>query len=95
MTERLPIVVARQVGERREISIRAARPADGAAIRRLAQLVDHASLRGPVLVAESDGEVVVALSTTTGAIVSDPFRATGDLVELLQLRADQLHDLAA
>jgi len=37
----------------------------------------------------------VALSVTTGEVVTDPFRVTADLVELLQLRSTQLHGLAA
>ena len=49
----------------------------------------------PLLLAESDGEVVAALSTVTGDVVTDPFRATADLVELLRLRSAQLHGLAA
>ena len=95
MTERLPAAVARQVGERSEIVIRSARPADAAAIRRLAHLADRSVPADPVLVAESDGTIVAALSTSGGEIVTDPFRATGDLVALLELRSEQLHALAA
>ncbi len=91
----VPGALARQVGERSEIAIRSARPDDALVIRRLAQLVDHAVPKGLVLVAVSDGVVVAALSTTTGDVVSDPFRTTGDLVALLQLRSAQLHALAA
>ena len=91
----LPAALARQVGGRGEISIRSARPADVSEIRRLAELVDRPVPAEPVLLAESDGAVVVALSTVTGDVVSDPFRATGDLVDLLRLRSVQLHDLAA
>ncbi len=95
MSERLPVALARQVGERGEISIRVASPADAPAIRRLAALLDRAAPSGGVLVAETDGSIVAALSTTTGVVVTDPFRATGDLVALLRLRSSQLHDLAA
>ena len=95
MSERLPAPLARQVGGRSEISIHAVRPGEGDDVRRLAELVDRAIPRGPLLVAESDGEIVAALSTVTGEIVSDPFRATGDLVELLQLRSKQLIRAAA
>ena len=41
------------------------------------------------------GGFLFALSTVTGDVVSDPFRATGDLVDLLRLRSSQLDDLAA
>jgi hypothetical protein len=84
----LPSALARQVEGRSEISIRSARLADVDEIRRLALLVDRAV--PPMLLAESDGAVVVALSTTTGDVVTDPFRATADLVELLRLRSTQL-----
>ena len=95
MSEHLPAALARQVGGRSEIAIRSARPGDAAAIRRLAHLVDRTIPADPVLVAESDGSVVAALSTSSDEIVTDPFRATGDLVALLQLRSAQLHALAA
>ena len=95
MTEHLPAALARQVGGRSEIAIRSARPGDAAAIRRLAHLVDRTVPAAPVLVAESDGAVVAALSTSSGEVVTDPFRATADIVELLQLRAAQLHAVAA
>jgi len=95
VTEQLPAALARQVGGRCEIAIRSARPTDDAEIRRLALLVDRAVPASPLLLAESDGAVVVALSTATGEVVSDPFRATADLVALLQLRSTQLHELAA
>ena len=95
MTDRIPVALARQVGGRSEIAIRSARPGDAAAIRRLAHLVDRTVPAAPVLVAESDGAVVAALSTSSGEVVTDPFRATADIVELLQLRAAQLHAVAA
>jgi hypothetical protein len=95
MTDHLPAALARQVGGRSEIAIRSALPGDVDEIRRLALLVDRAVPETPVLLAESDGVVVAALSTASGDVVTDPFRATADLVELLRLRSTQLHDLAA
>lgn len=95
MTEHLPAALARQFGGRSEIAIRSARPGDAAEIRRLAQLADRPVPAEPVLLAESDGSVVAALSTSTNDVVTDPFRATGDLVALLRLRSAQLHALAA
>ena len=94
-TDHLPAALARQVEGRCEIAIRAARLADVSEIRRLALLVDRAVPTAPLLLAESDGAIVVALSTVTGDVVTDPFRATVDLVELLRLRSTQLHGLAA
>lgn len=95
MTRRLPAPLARQVGARGEIAIRAARPGDAAAIRRLAQLADHAVPAGALLVAASDGEPLVVLSLETGEMLSDPFRVSADLAELLSTRSAQLHSAAA
>lgn len=95
MSRRPPAPIARQVGERGEIGIRPAGPLDTAALRRLAELADRPLPAEPLLLAESDGEPVVALSTKTGESISDPFRATADLVELLRVRAGQLQALAA
>jgi len=91
----LPVALARQVGGRREISIRPARPADVAGLTRLAALADSVVPTEPVLLAESDGAIVAALSTASGDVVTDPFRASIDLVELLQLRSAQLGRFAA
>lgn len=95
MSRTLPASLARQVGGRGEIAIRAAGPGDRPALRRLAALADRRVPAAPVLLAESDGEAVVALSTATGELISDPFRASLDLVELLRLRAGQLQAAAA
>jgi hypothetical protein len=95
LSDHLPASLARQVGGRCEIVLRAALPADAEALRLLAQLVDRQVPAAPMLVATTDGEVVAALSTATGEVVTDPFRATSDLVELLRLRSSQLHDVAA
>ena len=90
MTDHLPAALARQVGGRGEISIRSARPADVGDVRQAGAARRPAGAGRAVLLAESDGAVVVALSTVTGDVVSDPFRATGDLVDLLRLRSAQL-----
>lgn len=95
MSRDLPPPLARQVGGRGEIAIRPAGAGDAGALRRLAELADRRVPPAPVLLAESDGEPVVALSTVTGEVISDPFRVTADLVELLRVRAGQLHGLAA
>ena len=47
------------------------------------QLPCRRPLRGDVLVAFVDGD---ALALEDGSIVSDPFRRTADVVELLRLR---------
>jgi hypothetical protein len=73
------------------VTLRLARPDDARALERLAQLdsrsppsADH------TLVAEVDGNLVAALPLDGGRPIADPFRATAELVRLLQLRADQL-----
>src|SRR3954469_7917935 len=72
------------------VVIRAARGSDGPALRRLAAL-DSAELPArALLVAESDHEVVAALSVDTGDRVADPFRRTADVVDLLAYRARRL-----
>jgi hypothetical protein len=72
------------------VVIRAARGSDGPALRRLAAL-DSAELPGgDLLVAETDHEVVAALSVATGERVADPFRPTADVVDLLAYRARRL-----
>jgi hypothetical protein len=69
------------------VVIRAARGSDGPALRRLAELDSHDFLTGDVLLAETDDEVVAALSVDTGETVADPFRRTADVVDLLEYRA--------
>jgi hypothetical protein len=69
------------------VLIRAARGSDGPALRRLAALDSSELPTGDLLVAETDHEVVAALSLDTGAGVADPFRRTADVVDLLAYRA--------
>ncbi|MFN8223959.1 MAG: hypothetical protein U0R50_12025 [Gaiellales bacterium] len=45
---------------------------------------------GELLLAESDGELIAAAATDGTGVISDPFVVTGDVVELLALRARQL-----
>ena len=71
------------------VVIRAARGSDGPALRRLAALDSHddLDLTGAVLVAESDDQMIAALSVDTGEQVADPFVRTADVVDLLAYRA--------
>jgi hypothetical protein len=76
------------------VLIRSSGPEDEAALVRLAQLEGRPRLhRFRVLVAEVQGEVLAALPLGGGEPISDPFRPTASLVEMLKLRAAQL-DLA-
>ena len=91
---RAPAVLRRAVAARDRIEIRRAGASDRVALARLAELADRPVPSEPVLLAESDGELVAAVSTSTGETVADPFVATADVVALLLLRARQL-DAAA
>ena len=64
--------------------------ADCARIRVLARLDDKRLPTGPFVVAEVSGEIVAAVSLTTGTVVADPFRPTSDAVAMLRLRAAQM-----
>ena len=94
MTRRLPSTFASAVGSREEISLRLAHPAHDAALDRLADLASRTLPAAAVLVAEADGEILAA-ADADGHVISDPFRVTIDIVELLRLRASQLRAAAA
>ena len=69
------------------LTIRHATTADKFAIRRLAVLDSSSPPTGDVLLAEMDDELWAALSVETGDSIADPFRQSGELVDLLRLRA--------
>jgi hypothetical protein len=71
------------------IKIRLANEADDSSLLRLAALDSAPAPRGPVLVADLDGEIVAAHSITRSRGIADPFRPTADISELLELRARQ------
>jgi hypothetical protein len=72
------------------ISIRLAGDADQRALVRLAALDSAPVPRGPVLLAVVDGEPWAALALDGARAIADPFRLTGDVVELLRARAAHL-----
>jgi hypothetical protein len=72
-----------------QISIRLATSEDDSTLIRLAALDSAPAPRGAVLVADVDGEIVAAYSLTKARSIADPFRATADVRELLELRARQ------
>jgi hypothetical protein len=69
------------------LTIRPATAADAFALKRLSALDSAFPPTGDVLLAEMDSELWAAVSIDTGAAVADPFRPSGDLVELLRFRA--------
>jgi hypothetical protein len=68
-------------------TIRRADLADLAALDRLAALDSTSAPTGDVLVAEVGGELWAALELTSGRAIADPFRRSGQLVELLRTHA--------
>jgi hypothetical protein len=76
--------------EMKNLTIRRATAADEFAVRRLSALDSAFPPTGDVLLAEMGGELWAALSIDSGHAVADPFRRSGDLVELLRFRAERL-----
>ena len=68
-------------------TIRRADLADLAALDRLAALDSQSAPTGDVLVAEVGGELWAALELSSGRAIADPFRPSGDLVDLLRMQA--------
>lgn len=82
-----------------DVVIRAATPADSAALVRLGaldgnrsagQLLADAAADHAVLVAEVDGSLEAAVALDGGLAVADPFRPTALDLQLLSIRARQL-----
>jgi hypothetical protein len=69
------------------LTIRRAEAADAAAVYRLAALDSASPPTGEMLLAEVGDELWAAVDIDTGAAIADPFRPSGDLVDLLRLRA--------
>jgi hypothetical protein len=71
------------------IAIRLATDEDNRTLLRLAALDSAPAPNGSVLVADVGGEIVAAHSLARSRSIADPFRATADVRELLELRARQ------
>jgi hypothetical protein len=71
----------------RSVTIRAASPADAAAVARLAALDSAPAPRGDLLIGLVDDEPWAVLAVRGGAAVADPFRPSADIVALLRERA--------
>lgn len=72
------------------VVLRKAAAGDARAIARLAEASERRPPSGPVIVAEVDDEVVAALPLEEPYVLSDFLRPTGDVVQLLELRSEQL-----
>jgi hypothetical protein len=93
----LPIIYSREIEPRDErepkmntLTIRRATATDDLAVRRLASLDSAFPPTGDLLLAEMGDELWAALSVDTGHAVADPFRPSGDLVDLLRFRAERM-----
>ena len=69
------------------LTIRPARPQDAAALHLLAELDSAAPLHGSVLLAETRGRPVAALSVDDGRAVADPVAPTAPAVAALRALA--------
>jgi hypothetical protein len=73
------------------VTIRMATSADAAALSRLAELDSAPRFKPvPMLVAEVDGELRVAVPLGGGRVIADPFQRTAELVAILAERGRQL-----
>ena len=72
------------------VVIRPATGADAPAVERLAEASERRTPSGLVLVAEVDDDVVAALPVGERYVLTDLLRSTGDVVQLLELRSEQL-----
>jgi hypothetical protein len=79
-----------ELGDDDGVTVRAATPRDRDAVRLLAALESVGMPKGDLLVAEVSGEVVAAVPLDGTPALADPFRRTGHLVAMLELRARQL-----
>jgi hypothetical protein len=75
-----------------DITVRRSVSADYSELERLAALDSTRPPRGPALIAEADSRMIAALPLGSGRPIADPFEPTGEIVALLQLRAEQLRD---
>jgi hypothetical protein len=76
------------------ITIRRAGPKDRATLDRLAGRDSTVLPDDDFLLAEVGGEAWAAIGTRTGALAADPFRASGEVAELLWMRVDRARDRA-
>ena len=67
------------------VTLRPYLPLDRRSLERLALLDDRRVPTQPVVVAETNGRLVAALSKCTGEAVADPFEPTAHLVAMLRV----------
>lgn len=74
-----------------DLTIRRLEGLDDAALRRLGELEGREAPAGPLLGAFLDDRLLAVVSLTARQSLADPFVASAEAVELLRLRADQIH----
>jgi len=67
------------------VTLRPYLPLDRRSLERLALLDDRRVPTPPIVVAETNGRLVAALSKRTGEAVADPFEPTAHLVAMLRV----------
>ena len=72
------------------VALRLCRVHDDPALEQLAQLEGTRIRPGRYVVAEVNGVIVAAQPLDGGSAIADPFRKTGQVLPLLQLRVEQL-----
>ncbi|MDX6722072.1 MAG: hypothetical protein QOD73_476 [Solirubrobacteraceae bacterium] len=72
-----------------ELKLRAATDADTSALLRLARLDSSRALKGTIILAEDNGEIVAAITVEDGTSIANPFRATAPIVAMLRVHASQ------
>jgi hypothetical protein len=77
------------------LTIRRASDVDDVALNRLAALDSASPPTGNVLIAEMGEELWAAIEVDSGDAIADPFRPSGELVELLRFRAHAIRGDAA
>jgi len=73
------------------VTIRFACPRDERAVAAIAQMDERTLADGERLIAEIDGRVVAVLGLLDGVAAADPFERSEAAVQLLRMRARQLH----
>ena len=69
------------------IELRLAADADAAAVRELAERDSRSVPSGPLLVVESAGRLLAAISLESGEAIADPFEPTAHLLAALRAHA--------
>jgi hypothetical protein len=77
-----------------QIELRLATAADQPALAVLAQLDAKPVPQGPTLIVALEGRIAAAFPLDGGVPIADPFRPTADLLQLLEVRAAQLWNVA-